>query len=413
MRIGMILATPFPPDIRVEKEAKALIGAGFEVGVLAEATTNRSTAASGPACLRETTAYGLQIWRAAVPPASLWERNIKGLTLVEKRWQQPMREFVAGFQPDILHVHDFPLVKMALDAAQPLGLPVVADLHENMPAAFRIWRTGLDPIHRFKDGLLRSYYLWRWYERHLLPHCAHILVVVPEAAERLYDYGLSKAKVTVVSNTEDETTFTTGQIDPSILERYRERWMVCYLGGIGPERGIDTTLEAVPLVARQIPSFSLAIVGVRSERHFDRLMQSIRQLGAQDNVDIVQWQPFDTARSYIAASGACLVPHNDSEHTQTTVPHKLFQYMISGKPVVVSDVRPLRRIVEETQAGLVFKANDPRSLAEALITLHDTPGLAERLGENGRRAAAGPYAWRHDARRLVEVYRSLDKGPIR
>ena len=406
MRIGMILATPFPPDIRVEKEAKALINAGFEVGVLAEATAKDSTPC-------ETTAYGLQIWRAAVPPASLWERNIKGLTLVEKRWQQPMQEFVAGFRPNILHVHDFPFVKMALSAAQPLGLPVVADLHENMPAAYRIWRTGLDPIHRLKDGLLRSYQLWRWYEKHLLPRCAHILVVVPEAAERLYDYGLPQAKVTVVSNTEDETTFTVGKVDATILDRYRDRWMVCYLGGIGPERGIDTTLAAVPFIARQIPNFCLAVIGVRSERHFDSLVQSTRQLGAQDNVDIIRWQPFDTARSYIAASAACLVPHNDSEHTQTTIPHKLFQYMISGKPVIVSDVRPLQRIVAETQAGLIFKANDPHSLAEALITLHNTPGLAERLGENGRRAATGPYAWRHDAQRLVEVYRSLDKGAAR
>ena len=320
----------------------------------------------------------------------------------------PIREFVASLRPDILHVHDFPFIRMSLDVAQPLGLPVVADLHENMPAAYRIWRTGLHPVHRFKDGLLRSYHLWRWYEKRLLPRCAHILVVVPEAAERLFDYGLPRSKVTVVSNTEDETTFVTGRVDASILDRYRNRWMICYLGGIGPERGIDTTLAAVPMVARQIPDFCLAVVGVRSEHHLDRLVQSTHRLGIQDNVEIVRWQPFDAARSYIAASAACLVPHNDSEHTQTTVPHKLFQYMISGKPVVVSDVRPLRRIVEETQAGLVFRANDPRSLAEALITLHDTAGLAERLGENGRQAATGPYAWRHDARRLVEVYRGLE-----
>jgi hypothetical protein len=37
-KIGMILDVerPFPPDIRVEKEAKALINAGFEVSLLAK-----------------------------------------------------------------------------------------------------------------------------------------------------------------------------------------------------------------------------------------------------------------------------------------------------------------------------------------------------------------------------------------
>ncbi len=126
----------------------------------------------------------------------------------------------------------------------------------------------------------------------------------------------------------------------------------------------------------------------------------------------MSWQPSGRARSYIAASSACLVPYSASEHTHTTVPHKLFQYMLAGKPVVVSDVRPLKRIIEETQAGLVFKADDPTSLAEALIALHKTPGLTERLGANGHRAAVGPYAWRHDARRLVEVYRSLGTSMV-
>ena len=30
MRIGMILGLPFPPDVRVEKEARALTKAGYE-----------------------------------------------------------------------------------------------------------------------------------------------------------------------------------------------------------------------------------------------------------------------------------------------------------------------------------------------------------------------------------------------
>jgi len=401
MRIGMILAKPFPSDIRVEKEAKALVGAGFGVGLLAEHTPRDST-------LRETAADGLQIQRAAVPAASLWERNVKGLTLVDKRWLKPIEEFVTTFQPSVLHVHDFPLIRMALRIAQAHGLPVVADLHENYPAAVKVWRTGLPALRRFKDGLLRSYPLWRWYERRLLPQCAHILVVVPEAAERLSAYGLPKARVTVVSNTEDETTFSPGEVDAGVVDRYRGKWMACYLGGLGPERGIDTALQAVPLAAPEIPGFVLAIVGVQNQHDFDHLKQMAGQLGAQDQVDVVRWQPSSTARGYIAASSACLVPYIDSEHTHTTVPHKLFQYMLSGKPVVVSDVRPLRRIVQETNAGLVFEAGDPASLAQALLTLYKTPGLAATLGDSGRQAALGPYAWRHDAQRLVEVYRGLE-----
>jgi len=69
----------------------------------------------------------------------------------------------------------------------------------------------------------------------------------------------------------------------------------------------------------------------------------------------------------------------------------------------------LKRIVKETQSGLVFKANDPASLAQAIIKLYRTPYLRRRLGRNGQRAARSAYAWRHDARVLVELYRKLEK----
>jgi glycosyltransferase involved in cell wall biosynthesis len=402
MRIGMLLAQPFPPDIRVEKEAKALNAAGFEVGLL---------------CLRpdpsapseEITPYGLQIYRVAVPRPSLWTRQIKGITLMEKGWLEPLRRFIDGFQPHVLHVHDFPLLKTGLTVAEPMGLPVVADLHENMPAAVKVFRLDLDPVRRAKDILFRNSYLWHRYEKQLLPRCARVIVVVPEAAERFHDYGLGKDRITVVSNTEDETTFGLDHPLPEILEHYQGQWIATYVGGVASHRGLDTAIQAVPEAAEQIPNFRLVIVGAKGERQTKTLLRLVRHLHVEEKVEVLGWQPFEKVSSYIAASAVCLVPHNDSEFTRTTVPHKLFQYMLAGKPVVVSSVRPLKRIVEETKAGLVFEAGNPSSLARAFIRLYQDAELSERLGHNGRQAATGVYAWRHDAQRLIETYRDLER----
>jgi len=128
---------------------------------------------------------------------------------------------------------------------------------------------------------------------------------------------------------------------------------------------------------------------------------------------VLRWVPFEKVSSYFSISAVCLVPHNDFEHTQTTVPYKLFQSMISGKPVVVSDVRPLKRIVDETGAGLVFNAGDPSSLAAVLVELYQKPELADRLGRNGYSAAQGLYSWRHDAERLIRLYDEMDRSKCR
>ena len=93
---------------------------------------------------------------------------------------------------------------------------------------------------------------------------------------------------------------------------------------------------------------------------------------------------------------------------QNFVPHKLFQYMIFEKPVVVSTCAPLKRIVEETESGLTFRAEDPRNLAQRILTLYKSPELYANFGENGKAAATlGKYSWQHHSDLLVKLYSSL------
>jgi len=112
--------------------------------------------------------------------------------------------------------------------------------------------------------------------------------------------------------------------------------------------------------------------------------------------------------SYVMGSKVCLVPHNASEHTHTTIPHKLFQYMICGKPVLVSDCRPLARVVRRSGSGRIFTADDSDSFAEELVWMYHHENQVEQMGQNGRIAALGEFSWQHDARRLVGMYKDLD-----
>ncbi len=406
MRIGMVLQYPYPADIRVNKEVHALLGAGYAVHLLAY-----SRGRAEP-CDEDLDGLGVhrippERWQLG-PAGRLWNALRFSFAFHDGYWAGQIERFARDQAVDVLHVHDLPLVGTAVAVGRRLGIPVVADLHENMPAAIHIGRSSLSPLKRLIHAVVRNDHLWRRYERRILPHCARAIVVVPEAAERLIRYGLSPEQVVLVSNTEDETTFVGGPPDPEIQQRYQGQWVLSYVGGIGPHRGIDTAIRALPLAAPYIPNLHLLIVGVRRDKQFRALERLIRRVGAERWIEVIGWQPFDKVNSYIAVSAACLVPHNACEHTHTTVPHKLFQAMIAGKPVVVSDVRPLKRIVEETQSGLVFEAGNAESLARVLVRLSRDPDLVQQLGHNGQQAARGPYAWRHDAARLVAMYQELD-----
>jgi glycosyltransferase involved in cell wall biosynthesis len=433
MRIGMILDKPFPPDVRVEKEAPALLRAGFEVGLLSGKSQSAPQA-------HHVCEDGLHLFRTDVPSFSLfgfsrkpkpkpiakgllrwkgyrvrswshvlgWEGYHFWRTGVSGDWARAIARFIGDFGPDILHVHDLVLVPTALRVGQTLGLPVVADLHENWPAALAAYRQS--PRFEGKQQLFDTwwdYATWQEREQAALSRCAAVICVVPEAAERLYDYGLARDKVVIVSNTEDETAFGKDPPDPEILRRYDGRWVALYIGTVGRARGLDVVIRAVPQVIQQRQDFLFLIVGAKAGWE-ERYPKMAEELGVGRYVEALGWQPGSTVSSYIAASEVGLVPHRSLEHTNTTVPHKLFQYMLIGKPVVVSDCPPLKRIVQETESGVVFSAGDPESAAQALLKVALDPAAARRYAENARRAAQGPYSWRQDAGRLVDLYRRLE-----
>ena len=404
-KIGMILdaSKGFPPDIRVEKEARALIKAGLDVSLLTAKSDSKQAT-------YEKLNYGLEIFRTNIPShRSILHKILADAIFVKKNWLSAVDDFVIKSRPDVLHAHDFTIVPTALQISKKHNLHLVADLHENMPAALVAYRSNHKPFRKLFSAIIQNYYLWRWYEKKYLRLCSHIIVVVPEAAKRiLNDYNIPNEKICIVSNTEDTNTFNVTSIDKNIIHKYKGSWIALYVGGIGPHRGIDTTICAATLAGKTIPNFKLLIVGIQDIKQRRQIMQIAKKANSSNYIELVDWVTSDKVNSYIAASKVCLVPHNNFEHTNTTVPHKLFQYMIMEKPVVVSSCEPLKRIVSNTESGLVFEANNSENLADCLINLYeDGDKIAEKYGKNGHQAALGKYSWKNDSKRLVTMYKDL------
>lgn len=406
MRIGMILlsATGFPPDIRVEKECQALSKAGHEVFVMTVAQTKPDVGSS-----RYLEDLGATVCNVALMPKSLRVKLLNRLLITNQYWVDCIEKFIADYKIDVIHSHDLYALPPSVAAAKKLGRPVVADLHENMPAACRSYRDWYPLPKKWLSRVIDNYHWMRWRESQLLKQCTHIIIVVPEASRRLEEYGIDPNKVSVVSNTEDETTFKVNfdSIDGDLLAKYQDWFVISYIGGVGPHRGIETSLQAVKFAKERIPNLLFLVVGVRSPDHLRRIRKEVVRLGIMDHVEILEWVPFEQVNTLNLISQICLVPHNDYEHTQTTIPHKLFQYMLCKKAVLVSDCAPLKRVVGETGSGKTFKASNAKDMAVKLLQMHSGDDELNQQGEMGYSAAITQYAWAKDAETLVRVYAQL------
>jgi len=399
MKIGMVLQSRMPPnDIRVEKEAWALLEAGHEVHLLLE---------GGGARPREEDRQGIKLLRgvAGGRMRDTYRRYTFNFTFRDAPWRRAIEGFIRERGVEALHVHDLPLVGEAVRAGRRFGIPVVADLHENFPAGLQAWYAN-----RLKRATIYRYGRWARYERSVLAEVDAVIAVIEESKRRLEGIGVQPDKIFVVPNTERRTWGEAAAVDPVVLERYRDDFVLSYIGKFSVHRGLDVVVRAMPEIRREIPRVKLVLVGDRNRPYRRRLSRLIERTGVEDVVELAGWQPFERIWSYISASDVCLVPHSRNPHTDTTIPHKIFQYMLLGKPAIVSDCPPLARVVTDAGAGLVFRHDSPADFAACVLKLYADPELRARMAASGREAFFDRYSWETTHGELLRLYEMLAAG---
>ncbi|MDX1547033.1 MAG: glycosyltransferase family 4 protein [Rhodothermales bacterium] len=393
-RILMALDHAFPPDVRVENEALSLIEAGFEVGLLAIGPDDRPARAVH---------RGIHLFRDPLPaPVRNKLRGLAG-TVPLLTWYLARRvgQVYREFRFDALHVHDLYLFGGGLRAARRLGVPLVGDLHENWVEALKhyAWST------RFPGRLVVSIPRWERVERRWVNAVDRLVVVIEEARARNLALGVDPEKIVVVPNTIRLDDFAEYAVEDAVVEAVRSPLTVTYTGGFDVHRGLASVIDAMPRVLEAVPGARLVLVGDGRIRGELEAQAASRGLGAA--VRFEGWQPQARLKSYLLGSDVGLVPHLKTVHTDATIPHKLFHYMYLARPVVVSDCRPLARIVGETQAGLVYPAGDPEALAAAILRLAADREAAAAMGRRGRAAVQERYHWAHTVQGLVQMYEGL------
>ena len=82
--------------------------------------------------------------------------------------------------------------------------------------------------------------------------------------------------------------------------------------------------------------------------------------------------------------------------------------MLEKTPLIVSSSKALKRVVEETNSGDVFVANDEQDLANKINNLYMDKNMQLKYGENGYKAAStGKYSWDNDKEMLISCYQKM------
>ena len=313
-------------------------------------------------------------------------------------WVVSLLKVIKAERINVLHVHDLPLAPLATLIGKLLSIPVIYDMHENYPAAMTVWAQRLSWFQRAVKNPKIAVLL----NRFVLKYADRVIVVVEEQRDNLINSGITGSKIFLVGNTVDIDEFLDLPVDQEIQRRYSRYFVILYVGSFAIDRGLETAINAMKYVLKDISNARLMLVG--SGKNFADLQKLSNEEGMNDAVEFVGWVPFSKVASYMAASSICIIPQPSNAANDSTIPHKLFQYMLLEKPVLVSDAAPLKRIVNECRCGEVFRSNDPKDFARAVVL---TAKSSVAYGANGRKCVFENYNWAQTSRSLIELYHSL------
>ena len=296
-------------------------------------------------------------------------------------------------------MRDLPLALTAALIGKISGVPVLLDMAENYPDMLRdIWSSD-----QFSYGnlVVRNPYLAELIEAVALKAVNHTFVVVEESKERLIGRGASPARISVIGNV-PVVASADGATGLSAEEPDSGHLRLVYVGGLEPLRGLDLLLMSLPDVVARIPEFTFSIIGDGKWR--SSLQHLVQNLGLDKAVTFTGRLSHELALRHVQAADVGIIPHRVTPFTNTTIPNKLFDYMLFGKPVVSSNMMPVQRVIQSVGCGYCY--NNSRDLLISLLELRKV-AVRRTLGENGRRAVVSTYNWKRESMGLIETVQRL------
>ena len=361
-RLVLMLSAAHPAeDVRtVVKEGATLAAAGWRVVHLAPG------AAAG-------TLHGVEL-RGHGGAGRGWRARLRGIPALARQ--------AAALRPAVIHAHEPDSWAAALLAARRIGARVVLDVHEHYPSRLdaRLPRP-LRPATRGMLAALCRLAAWR----------ADAVVVAKDGIAAPF------GRCTPVRNYAEDAAVVPRRHDAGPLR-------LVHLGALGAARGAFAMLDALAL----LPEARLVLVGRftdGSETAFDARAQAT---GVAARIEKHGWLPRDAALGEAARCDIALVLFQPGvENHRLALPHKLFDAMLCGLPVIVpAFAEEVSRIVAEAGCGIAIDTADAAAVARAVATLTD-PAQRAALGARGRAAALMRFAWSGEAARLVALYAAL------
>lgn len=363
-KVCIVRQDQFPNDIRVRKEALALIAKGYQVDVI---------------CLQDVGEKRDEVYRGV---------NIYRIPMQHKRGgilnylYKYLKFFFLAFvklntlffrnRYDFIQVNTLPdfLVFVAV-IPKLLGAKVVLDLHEPAP---ELWGS----IFGFDKKLFIR--IVKFAEQISIRYADKVITVSEQMKDNYVKRGAQPSKISVILNVPNL------EVNPNFFKEHYQNHknenltLICH-GLMVKRYGHGTLVKAVSLIKDKIKSVQLNILGWGE--YEAELKKLVSDMKLENHVYFHGFMSFDDMIKLIAKSDIGVVPVERNPYSDLVHTNKMFEYIAMRKPVIISKTRAVEEFFGPDDSCLkYFESGDEKDLARCILELYNSPEKREEMVKN-------------------------------
>jgi glycosyltransferase involved in cell wall biosynthesis len=228
-----------------------------------------------------------------------------------------------------------------------------------------------------------------------------VVAVSEEVKNEILRYDrVPEHKIAVIHNGVDRERFIN--IDAqSIRSEFHIPLSAPVVGTVGrffPQKGQKYLLDAIAQLRNKLPSIVVLMVGDGPLK--DELENHAKNLGIQRNVMFTGIRRDIPA--LLAAMDVFVFPS-----LWEGFGNALIEAMAAGKPIVATDIPPVREIMNSEKLGIIVPPANPEAIATSLELLLSDKTFAQDLGNSAQEKAFSSFTIDNTVQRYRSLYKSI------
>lgn len=183
----------------------------------------------------------------------------------------------------------------------------------------------------------------------------------------------------------------------------KNRKVILFVGWFIERKGVDYLIKAFPSVISSNKDAMLYLVGEGSLR--ESIEDFAVKSGIKDSVKILNpMTPGDIAL-WMSAADVFVLPSLSEGR-----PNVIYEAMLSGLPIVATDIGGTNELIQHRKNGLLVKPRDPNGLAEGINLILRNNNFASDIAKKARKHILSlETSWDDCAKKFISIYRLIIK----